>query len=211
MREDDSREQGNEEAALALARAAAQGDHEAVERLLSLYLPRLRGFVRMRIGALIRRHESESDIVQSVCREVLQRQDTFRHPSEGAFRQWLFTTAMRKLSNRRDFYLAEKRDAGRNAAQAGDSEADRALLDCYRSFSSPSSAVAAAEEIERVETALEALGEEQREVIVQAHLMGLSRAEIAERTGRSEGAVRVLLHRAMAQLAVRLGTASGGE
>jgi DNA-directed RNA polymerase specialized sigma24 family protein len=30
--------------------------------------------------------------------------------------------------------------------------------------------------------------------------VGLSRAEIAERMGRSEGAVRVLLHRALAQL-----------
>lgn len=34
-----------------------------------------------------------------------------------------------------------------------------------------------------------------------AHVVGLSRAEIAERLGKSEGAVRVLLHRALARLA----------
>jgi DNA-directed RNA polymerase specialized sigma24 family protein len=38
-------------------------------------------------------------------------------------------------------------------------------------------------------------------VITLAHLAGLSRAEIAEQMGRSTGAVRVLLHRALSRLA----------
>jgi RNA polymerase sigma-70 factor (ECF subfamily) len=187
-----------------LAEKAALGDRAAAEELLEHYLPRLRAFVRLRAGPLIRRHESNADIVQSVCREVLQHVDRFQHPSESAFRRWLFTTALRKLSNRRDFYMAEKRDVLRNARE-DDTERNRELLECYSSFSTPSGHVAVQEEIARVEEAMESLSEEHREVITLAHLVGLSRAEIAEQMGRSEGAVRHLLHRALAQLGVRLG------
>jgi RNA polymerase sigma-70 factor (ECF subfamily) len=77
---------------------------------------------------------------------------------------------------------------------------DVILLDCYRSFSTPSGAAIAREEVERIEAAFEDLSEEHREVITLAHVVGLSRAEIAERMGRSEGAVRVLLHRALAKV-----------
>lgn len=187
-----------------LAEQAARGEHEAVNALLERYLPRLRAFVRLRAGPLIRRHESNADIVQSVCREVLQHMDRFRYPSEAAFKRWLFTTALRKLSNRRDYYLAEKRDALRNAREE-DTQRHRELLECYSSFSTPSGRVAVREEIARVEEAMEGLSEEHREVITLAHLVGLSRAEIAEHMGRSEGAVRHLLYRALAQLGVRLG------
>ena len=190
---------------LELVEAATAGNREAVETLLELYMPQLRGFVRVRAGAVVRRHEADSDIVQSVCREVLQRMDTFRHPSEKAFKQWLFTTALRKLSSRRDFYQAGKRDAGRAELAAGDESGDRQLLDCYQSFSTPSRAASAREEVERIEGAMAELSEDHREVITLAHLVGLSRAEIADQMGRSEVAVRVLLHRAMAALAVRLG------
>ena len=54
---------------------------------------------------------------------------------------------------------------------------------------------------ERVETAFDRLSDEQREVISLAHVVGLSRAEIAARLGKSEGAVRTMLSRALADLA----------
>ena len=65
------------------------------------------------------------------------------------------------------------------------------------------------EEVERVERAFEKLSEEQREVITLAHVAGQSRAEIADQMGRSEGALRVLLHRSLVRLAEVLETARG--
>ena len=59
----------------------------------------------------------------------------------------------------------------------------------------------AREELERIESAFDRLPEEYREVITLARIAGLSRAEIAERMGRREGAVRTLLSRALARLA----------
>lgn len=189
----------------ALTAAAAAGERAALEALLEHHLPALRAYIRSRAGAAVRRRESGSDLVQSVCREVLEHASRFQHPSESAFRRWLFTTALRKIVDRREFHLAEKRDAGREVAPA-DESAQRALLEAYSSFSSPSRGAILQEEIERIESAMESLSEEQREVVTLAHLVGLSRAEIAEQVGKSEGSVRMILHRGLARLAVVLGT-----
>jgi RNA polymerase sigma-70 factor (ECF subfamily) len=189
--------------------AAAAGDRAAVDELLRRYLPELRAFVRLRAGGALRAHESSSDIVQSVCREILEHSERFRHPGESAFKRWLFTTALRKISDRWEHWTAAKRDAGGEPAAAEDASGQRELAICYASVFSPSAEAMLREEIERLEAAFERLGEEQREVITLAHLVGLSRAEIAEQMGRSEGAVRVLLHRALARLAELLDTGRG--
>jgi RNA polymerase sigma-70 factor (ECF subfamily) len=191
--------------ALKLAQAAAEGDSGAVEQLLERFLPDLRAFVRLRAGEVVRGREAYSDIVQSTCREVLEHIDRFRFPSEAAFRQWLFTTALRKLSNKRDYIQAEKRDARREEALHGSREQSQQLLACYRGFASPSNVAILHEEVERIERAFDQLSDEQREVITLARVVGLSRAEIAEQMGRSEGAVKMLLSRALAELALRLG------
>lgn len=191
-----------------LCEAAARGDREAVGQLVERYLPGLRAFVRLRAGPVIRARESSSDIVQSVCREVLEHIDRFQHPSDAAFKHWLYTTALRKIANRTEHWQAEKRDGAREAAlgsQGIDGEVE--LAASYRTFSTPSGKAALKDEIERVERAFEDLSEEHREVITLAHLAGLTRAEIAERTGRNEDAVRASLYRGMARLSALLGAA----
>lgn len=182
-----------------LAEAAAAGDASAVEALLERHLPGLRAFVRLRAGPEIRAHESSSDIVQSTCREVLQNLERFRHPSESAFKQWLYTTALRKIMNRAEYWRAEKRNAARRESLPTEMDQAR-LLQTYSSFSSPSRALIVREEIERVERAFESLSDEQREIVTMAHVLGLSRGEIAIQLNKTEGSVRVSLHRALARL-----------
>jgi RNA polymerase sigma-70 factor (ECF subfamily) len=193
----------------ALAQRAAGGDARAVDALIERYLPDLRAFVRLRAGGMVRAREESSDLVQSTCREVLEHIDRFRFPSEAAFKQWLYTTALRKILNRRDFYAAQKREAQREVPLADSSAADEELLRRYRSFSSPSRRAMVKEEVERIERAFEALPDEYREVITLAHVVGLSRAEIAEQMQKSEGAVRVLLHRALAKVSSLLAEPGG--
>ena len=62
----------------------------------------------------------------------------------------------------------------------------------------------AREDVQRFEKAFAALPEQYREVIIDARLIGLSHPEIAEKTGKSEGAVRTLLSRALSRLATLL-------
>lgn len=185
-----------------LAERAAEGDRDAVDALLERYLPDLRAFVRLRAGAALRDRESTSDLVQSTCREVLTRMDRFRFADETAFRRWLLTTAQRKIADRADYYTAQKRAGEREERMARESGADDEHLQAaYQRFSSPSHRVILKDEVDRIERAFDHLTEEQREVVTLAHIVGLPRREIAEQLGKSENAVRIVLHRALARIA----------
>ena len=105
-------EQGAEE----LISRASQGDGQAVELLLERYLPELQKYVRTHAGRLVRSRESSSDLVQSVCRELLERLDgdRFQYQGERAFRKWLYKAAMLKIMSRNRYWRADKRDAERD-------------------------------------------------------------------------------------------------
>lgn len=185
-----------------LTEAAALGDRTALEDLLAHYLPDLQAFVRLRTDPQLRQRLSSADLVQSVCKEALQKASRFQYPDEAAFRRWLFTTALRKIHDRRDFHLAEKRNAQREAALKDGQ--DRAVLDCYANFTSPSQAAVAREELERIESVIDDMTDDYRRVIILSKVVGLNRSQIAKEMGRSEGAIRMLLHRALAELVARL-------
>ncbi len=188
-----------------LARMAAAGDEQALAQLLQRHLPAVRAFVRSHMAPQLRARESASDVVQSVCRELLTHQDRFQHPGERGFIAWLYTTARRKIQNRARDIQREKRDAGREVHDLSESTLG-ALGAAYARISSPSGRALREEEVARLEAAIDQLPEEQREVITLAHLAGLSRADIGVQMGRSEEAVRALLHRAKARLAILLDT-----
>lgn len=151
-------------------------------------------------GPLLKGRMTESDIVQSVCREILTRGDDFRHPSAQAFRRWMYATTLRKLSNQRAGLTARRRDVTRETSMTA--EDGRTLEPGDGDGTTPSAQAVIAEELQRLEAALGALPEASREIILQARIAGRSREEIAAATGRSPGAVRMQLHRALAQLAV---------
>ena len=182
-----------------LVQRVADGDAQAVGELLDRHLPALRGFVRLRMGKNLRAKESVSDVVQSVCREVLTNVDRFQHPGPDAFRQWLYMTTQRKLSHRLDYYDAQKRDVKRELENG--EERDQALAAFYESFCTPSRELVTQEEIERIESSFDRLPEDYREVILLSRVVGLPRAEIAREMGKSEDQVRGLLSRALARLA----------
>lgn len=194
---------------LVLAQRAASGDEQALATLLARHLPAMRAYVRAHMGPQLRAHESSSDLVQSVCRELLTHQERFQFPGEQQFLAWLYTTARRKISNRARDLGREKRDARREVGGLGES-ALAELGAAYAQVSSPSGRALRAEEIARLEAAIDQLQPEQREVVTLAHLAGLSRAEIAVQMGKTEEAVRSLLHRAKARLAILLEDGFGG-
>ena len=170
--------------------------------LLERHLPALRLFVAMRMGRELRAREESCDIVQSVAREVLQHAERFAHGGEAGFRDWLFTTAHRKVANRVEHWRAEKRDQRRE-------EPDRDLGEAAGAVGTPSRLASLREELVLVEAAFGQLSDEQRDVVAMSRLAGWSHREIAERLGKSEVAVRKTLSRALARLACALADGDG--
>lgn len=161
-------------------------------------MPRLEGYVRLRARGVLGGVDGVSDLVQSTCRELLEHADRFREGGDDAFRHWLYTTAARKIIDRHRYHAAQRRDAGLHVA---DHEASRVLAGAFGLEPSPSDVAAGAELLERMESAFEGLAEDEREVILLARVVGLSRAETARAIGRTENATRNLLNRSLAKLA----------
>jgi RNA polymerase sigma factor (sigma-70 family) len=171
---------------------AGVGRDLPLQELLERHLPDLRAYLRRRARGLLAARESASDLAQSVCREVIEHVDRFEHGAEESFRAWLYRTAERKLVSRYRYYTAIKRDGG-------PAEGEGPLPP------TPSQQVSAREELAAAEAALARLEAPYREAILLSRIEGLSHAEIARRMGRSEGAVRNLVYRGLAQVAKELG------
>ncbi|MCA8977369.1 MAG: sigma-70 family RNA polymerase sigma factor [Planctomycetes bacterium] len=179
-----------------LARAS-QGDGVAIDQLVVRHLPALMTYVRVNMGEQLRHKESCADVVQSVCREALAESGRFEYRGEAAFRKWLYALATSKLRDRFRYFGAEKRDAARELHPQANGLDLSALLP---SFTTPSQVAIRGEDMQQLEVAFAKLPEEYRQVVVSARILGMPHAEIAAEMGRSEGAVRVLLHRALVRL-----------
>lgn len=175
-----------------------------LQAIVARQLPALRAFVRLRMGKELRAREESCDIVQSVAREVLQHAERFQHGGEAGFREWLFTTAHRKIVNRLDHWRTEKRSADREAADTLPDELVGLGV-------SPSQHASVREELRAIEGAFDQLSDEQRDVVTMSRLLGLSHGDIAARISKSEAAVRQILSRALARLSAVLAAADDGE
>lgn len=178
---------------------AKGGDAAAMSELLQRYLPQLHAFVRLRLDAVVRARESSMDVVQSVCRELLAARDRFEFRGEDRFRAWLFTSALNKILEKQRFHRLAKRDAGREQSAPLGEESALAV-----SLLTPSLVAMGRETARALESALDALSPEHREVITLARIVRLPHKVIAEVMGRREDAVRQLLARAMVRLTMEL-------
>lgn len=190
-----------------LVSAAQRREQGALDALVRGHLDDLRAFVRLELDPALRLRESCSDVVQSVCREVVEDLGGFEDRGAGSFRAWLFTAALNKIRQKHHRWQAEKRNPAREATakRNHDSESDG---DIYASLcslgGSPSEHAIAREQAERIERGMDKLSPEHREVLLLARIVGLSHREIAERTRRSEVAVRSLLSRGSLRLLAAL-------
>lgn len=175
-----------------------------MESLLERHLPELESYVQKNMGAGLSRRESCADLVQSICREVLQSRDRFEFQGEPAFRKWLLQAALRKLIDRRRFYRAGERD---RVAREADLPAEWQMADLaklVRTLGSPSGEAMLREDIGRLAAGLERLTEKDRGIIRMIHIDGLTHADVAERLGCTESQSRGRLFLALARLSAHL-------
>ena len=187
------------------------GSSPALEVLIERHLPCLEAYVELKAGPAVRARESLSDLVQSVCVEML-RTDRFEYQGESRFVHWMCRQALHKIINKNRFHHAEKRDLARElpldaeGAQSGSFAAGLVGALC-----TPSRAAMAREQVEAIEAAIDALPEDYREAVILSRLVGLGHADIAEEMGRSAGAVRNLVHRGVARLSTVLDRVLGDD
>ena len=185
-----------------LVQEASVGAVVAIDALLERFLPELRAFVRLRAGARILGKESDEDLVQSVCREVLEDLSSFDYRGVKSFKKWLYLRAQNKIADKGKFYSRQRRDVAREEQLATNPE----YYSGYQRLLSPSRVAIQGEAVEQLERAFDGLPREYAEVITLSKIVGLSHAEIAAEIGKSEAASRVLLHRALAKLGINLTT-----
>lgn len=174
-------------------------DDPELNELIERHLPKLHAFVQSRLGARLRQRESTQDVVQSVCREIVEHGGRFEYRGEERFLAWLYLAARNKIREKHRRHGAQRRDLAREAAAP-----DFDLSQAFATMLTPSAIAVGNESAARLREALAALSEEHREVVTMARIVGMPHAAIAEFTGRNEPAVRQLLARALVRLAEEL-------
>src|SRR5262249_17794885 len=111
--------------------AARRGDAHALDSLFARNLPPLVAFIRARVGQSLGARESAVATAQSVFGEGIADADRVELEGEGAFRNWLFMEATRKVIDRARFHGRGRRDQGREVAMPEAVTAADALLACY--------------------------------------------------------------------------------
>jgi len=182
----------------ALLLAAKAGSAEALDRLYQRVSGRLLAIVRIRMGRDLRARMESRDILQATLVKSFERLDQFAGGDGATLMAWLARIAENEIRDQADFQHRQRRDI---AASIPLDDEHQAVATRVRSAFSQ---VAIGEDAARLETALEGLDADHREVIVLRKLEELSFKEIATRMGRTEDACRMLLARAMVALTLKL-------
>lgn len=168
--------------------AAQAGDRRAYERVLADSVALIRAVARRQGVA----HDQLDDVVQETLLSVHRARHTY-DPSR-SYDAWLAALASRRA-------IDGLRRSGR---QAHREIADEWALELHPDEHDASAQSESAQQASRLRDAIATLPPGQREAVEQLGLKELSLEEAAAHTGRSSGALKVNLHRALKALRGRL-------
>jgi RNA polymerase sigma-70 factor, ECF subfamily len=158
---------------------AKEGDREAVRYLYLRYADNVYGYVR----SIVRDDYEAEDVTQHVFAKlitVIHKYEPRAVPFSGWVLRLAHNAAIDHLRSRRAIPAAEIYGADE---RADDTDGDRSR---------------------ELRSALASLPDEQRDVVVLRHVMGLTPSEIADRLGRTESSVHGLHHRGRRALQTQL-------
>lgn len=172
-----------------LLQRIAQGDRAAFTQLYDMLSARVFGLI---LRVLVDRSQSE-EVLQEVFLEVWQSAGRFA-PNRGQGRTWVLTIAHRRAVDR---------------VRASQSSTDRDIRVGYRDMGVAHDAVAEHVELrleaEKVNRALGALPEAQREALTLAYFGGYSQSEIAALVGAPLGTIKTRMRDGLSRLRVEMG------
>jgi RNA polymerase sigma-70 factor, ECF subfamily len=185
------------------------GSPAARDRLLALLdekRPQLLAYINRQLGARLKQKVEAEDILQETTIDAVRRTAEFEQLQREPF-GWLCQIAEHRLIDaHRRFFQSQKRAGERevsiDADRPGDGGRFADLL--AASMTTPSQAFSRNQKEFQLQIALQDLPEETREVLRLRYVDGLQTKDIAERLGKTDGAIRVLLTRSVQKLQEKL-------
>jgi RNA polymerase sigma-70 factor (ECF subfamily) len=176
-----------------LLRLAKEGDSQALDQLMSRYVPRLRRWATGRLPLYARSLLDTPDLVQETMLRVLGRLEQIEVRGPGGFQAYVRQAVLNRI---RDEMTWARRRPG----------PDGVPEDLRDRGPSPLEHVIGVEAVERYERAFANLDEEDRRLIHLRIELDYDYAAIAEMTGRrTRDAARMSVQRALSRLAEAMG------
>ena len=198
-----------------LIRRCRAGEAAAREQLFDRYYHYLHVLAQAQLGRQLRAKCTASDLVQQTLLEAHRDFAAFQGEHEPELLAWLRRILAHNLFNEARHFAARQRDAAREVSleqvQAGIDRSSVALGRCLAAGGpSPSQLASKRESAVRLADALARLPEDYQTVLLLRVFEELPAEEVAQRMGRSAGAVRMLQMRALTALREQM-TAEGGS
>ena len=167
------------------------GSNTAAREVFDLYVQRLLGLAKRRIGARMNSRVDPEDVVQSVFRTFFSRMknDQFQISAEDDLFKLLVRITVHKTLRQIAHHKAAKRDPSQETAQGSD--ANEMLMQAMDAEPTPETVVTFMDQLEHF---LKQLPDQDRQIL-ELRLQGFSTEEIAEKLGSYDRKIRRVLER----------------
>jgi RNA polymerase sigma-70 factor (ECF subfamily) len=154
------------------------------------------------MGPELRPHLESMDLVQDALIDAIRDLDRFTYSDNGDFLRWLSKIVENTIRDHADRLHAAKRDVRRQVSlnHEASTRFSSPVQHLPAVTTTPSVIFSLREDLDRLESAMDQLKPEYREVILLAKIEGFSCKEIAEQQGKSHAAVAMMLSRAIVSL-----------
>jgi len=193
-------------ATVELIQQANAGDRDAYDQLFAGAAERLRLYLKVRLGAVLREQEDTCDLLQETYLAAHKAFGKFEDRGEGSFVRWLCHIAENCIRARADYHGADKR-----TPKAELERASRVIADITNGTLGPVSRAERSEGRQQLAAAMAELPSDEREAMLMRHFEGLQIDAIAQALGTSETSARRLLGRATVRLGGVLQQAGGAQ
>jgi RNA polymerase sigma-70 factor (ECF subfamily) len=186
-----------------------QRDQQALADFIAGHRPQLMAFIERQLGTALRRKIEPDDVFQEASAEAVRALPTAEIGDRDPF-SWLCQIAERRIIDlHRRFFGAQKRDAAKEVplgTSRGTESRSAGLINLLvASLTTPSQAFSRNAREERLFEALSKLPDDQQTALRLRYIENLPSKEIAERLGKTDAAIRVMLTRSLKRLHELLG------
>jgi len=182
-----------------------EGEALAVDQLMDRHRNSLRRMIQLRLDQRLMQRMDVSDVIQDVLIEANRRLTDYLANPVMPFHLWIRQIAKdRIIDAHRRHRVSAKRSIDREQPQPGKGAFDQSTIELANQFRdgalTPAAAATQRELAEQIESAVQLLRDNDREIILMRHYEQLNNQEIAQSLGLTEPAASMRYLRALKRL-----------